>query len=79
LFDNKPNNEAHVNFSNWRFDSERSLDDIMTSLDMRHDNDSIEHYYAQYFIVCEYENPQLIVNKLKEVECVKNAINNIFE
>lgn len=79
LFDNRPNNEEHVNFGNWRFDSERSLDDIMTSLDMRHDNDSVEQYYAHYFIVCEYENPQLIVNKLKEVECIKNAINNIFE
>ena len=66
----KAYNEFNIKSNKWAYDSEKSFDDIIASTELNSEN--IENNIC-FSIVCEYENPQIIEENIKKLECYKEA------
>ena len=66
----KAYNEFNIKSNKWAYDSEKSFDDIITSTELNSETVEENIYFN---IVCEYENPQIIEENIKKLECYKEA------
>ena len=66
----KDYNEFNIKSNKWAYDSEKSFDDIITSTELNSETVEENIYFN---IVCEYENPQIIEENIKKLECYKEA------
>ena len=64
------NRQNAIGSIKWIYDSQKTLDDIITSTELNSETVEENIYFN---IVCEYENPQIIEENIKKLECYKEA------